>query len=327
MRLVRPDDADEAARALADWRERGVLVREETARRLAAGGGVHGAGRCGPHPARNRRPGAAATRTTTASCFPHEGTFPEPKRARLELLRATRMKPSPIFLLHHGVAPAPEGEPDMIAELDGVVSRLWRIDDPDGIDAALGGVDEPLLIADGHHRYETALRYHEEEGTEETAYVLAVLVGKDDSGLEIFPTHRVTAGAVPELDGGLVQTPLAGPGEAVSALAGDPPRPSRPSCSWSRTASRSWKRRRATSSTPRWWTTLSLEEVVYTPSAAEAERAVTSGEATAAFLVRAPTVEQVEAFARAGDAHAAEEHVLLPQADERSPLLPLRRMT
>ena len=54
---------------------------------------------------------------------------------------------------------------------------------------------------------------------------------------------------------------------------------------------------------------------------------MTSGEAAAAFLVRAPTVEQVEAFARAGETHAAEEHVLLPQADERAALLPVRRVT
>ena len=101
------------------------------------------------------------------------------------------MKPSPVFLLHHGAAPAPEGEPDLTAELEGVVSRLWRIDDPDAIAAGFAGVEEPLLIADGHHRYETALRYHEEQGTEETGHVLAVLVGKDDAGSTIFPTHRV----------------------------------------------------------------------------------------------------------------------------------------
>jgi uncharacterized protein (DUF1015 family) len=231
--------------------------------------------------------------------LPHEGTFAEPKRARLELLRATRMKPSPVFLLHHGAAPGPEGEPDLTAQLDGVVSRLWRVDDPDAIASVFTGVEEPLLIADGHHRYETALRYHEEQGTEETGHVLAVLVGKDDAGLEIFPTHRVTAGPVPEVDGGLRQTPFAGPGEAASALAGIP----------RDRAAFVLLRPEGTSlvEAPPGHVLdtalvdeLPLEAVVYTPSAAEAERAVTSGEATAAFLVRAPTVEQVEEFARAG---------------------------
>ena len=161
VRLVRPDDAEDAARALADWRERGVLVREEKPAVWLLEEeytGPDGVGRA-------RRGIVARARLDPYGdgvTLPHEGTFPEPKRARLELLRATGMKPSPIFLLHHGVAPTPEGEPDLTAELDGVVSRLWRIDDPDTITSVLAGVEEPLLIADGHHRYETALRYHEE---------------------------------------------------------------------------------------------------------------------------------------------------------------------
>jgi len=298
VRLVRPDDAEDAARALADWRERGVLVREEKPAVWLLEEeytGPDGVGRA-------RRGIVARARLDPYGdgvTLPHEGTFPEPKRARLELLRATGMKPSPIFLLHHGVAPTPEGEPDLTAELDGVVSRLWRINDPDTIASVLAGVEEPLLIADGHHRYETALRYHEEQGTEETAHALAVLVGKDDAGLEIFPTHRVTAGPVPDLDGGLQQTALAGPEEAASALA-------------------AISRDRAAFVLVRpdgaalveappghvldtaLVDELPLEAVVYTPSAAEAAKAVASGGATAAFLVRAPTVEQVEAFARAG---------------------------
>ena len=257
--------------------------------------------------------------------LPHEGTFTAPKEARLRLLEATRVKPSPIFLLHHGGAPAPDGEPDLIAELDGVVTRLWRIDDPAAIEAALGGVEGPILIADGHHRYETALRFHEEDGTEETAYVLAVLVGLDDPGLEIFPTHRLTSGAVPDLDGQFTQTPLPSPGDASAALAGvgrDHPafvllRPDGASLVEGRRLRPRHRARRS----------LSLSEVAYTASADEAERAVRSGEATAAFLVRPPTVDQVEDVRARRRAHAAEEHVLLPQADERAPALALRRVT
>ena len=162
----------------------------------------------------------------------------------------------------------------------------------------MDGVEGPLLIADGHHRYETGLSFHEEDGTEATAYVLAVLVGIDDEGLEIFPTHRMTAGAVPDLDGRFRQTPLAGPGEAASALAGvarDHPafvllRPD--GAALVEGSERALDTALVDS--------LPLSDVEYTASAAAAERAVSSGEATAAFLVRPPTVQQVEEFARAG---------------------------
>src|SRR5919198_1547744 len=80
----------------------------------------------------------------------------------------------------------PGRSPDL--ETDGV--RLWRLP-PDGIAEAFA--DRQLLIADGHHRYETALAYHQEAGTPESAYVLAVLVSLEDPGLMIFPTHRVFA--------------------------------------------------------------------------------------------------------------------------------------
>jgi uncharacterized protein (DUF1015 family) len=230
--------------------------------------------------------------------LPHEETFTAPKEARLRLLRATRLKPSPIFLLHHGGAPEPAGEPDMTAELEGVITRLWRIDDPAAIEAALTGVQGPILIADGHHRYETALRFHEEEGTEETAYVLAVLVGLDDPGLEIFPTHRLTSGAVPELDGKFTRTPLSSPGEASDALAGVAR--DHPAFVLLRPDGAALFEGGDHALDTALVDSLALSEVGYTASAAEAERAVLSGEATAAFLVRPPTVDQVEEFARAG---------------------------
>ena len=74
----------------------------------------------------------------------------------------------------------------MEATLDGVTSRLWRVTGDEEIAEALGRVEGRLLIADGHHRYETALAFHQEDGTEETGFVLAALVSRDDDGLEIF---------------------------------------------------------------------------------------------------------------------------------------------
>lgn len=295
VRLVRPERPEDAARALAEWKERGVLVREQEPavwlleEEFTGPDGV----------ARTRRGIVGRVRLEPYSSgvvLPHEGTFAEPKRGRLELLRATRTKTSPVLLLHQGSAPAPEGDPLLTAELDGVVSRLWRVSDPA---ALVGGIGGPLLIADGHHRYETALRFHEEEGREETAYVLAALVGKEDAGLEIFPTHRLTGGAVPELDGRFRRTPLRGPEEAREALAGV----ERDHAAFVlvRPGAAELVEDPAHELDTALVDALPLESVAYTASADEAERAVAEGEAAAAFLVRAPTVEQVEAFARAGE--------------------------
>jgi uncharacterized protein (DUF1015 family) len=297
VRLVRPDDPEDAARALADWQERGVLVREE----LPAVWLVEEE-YTGPDGVRRTRHGIAARVRLKpygdGVVLPHEDTFSEPKEARLRLLRATRVKPSPIFLLHHGSTPAAVGEPDLTAELDGVSSRLWRVTDPAAIEDVLARVAGPLLIADGHHRYESALRFHEEDGSDETAHVLAVLVALDDEGLEIFPTHRLTAGVVPELDGEFRQTPLTGPGEAATALSGVAR--DHPAFVLLRPEGAALVEGEDESLDTALVDSLSLSQVAYTASAAEAERAVRSGEATAAFIVRPPTVEQVESYARAG---------------------------
>jgi uncharacterized protein (DUF1015 family) len=297
VRLVRPDDPEEAARALADWQERGVLVREERPAVWLVEEEY-----TGPDDVRRTRRGVAARVRLEpygdGVVLPHEGTFSEPKEARLRLLRATGVKPSPIFLLHHGGAPAPRGEPDVTAELDEVVTRLWRVLDPDAIADVLARIEGPLLIADGHHRYESALRFHEEDGSEETAHVLAVLVAVDDHGLEIFPTHRLTSGAVPELDGELRQTPVAGLSEAETALAGLSR--DHPAFVLLRPDGAAVVEGSDGSLDTALVDSLPLSQVGYTASVADAERAVRSGEATAAFLVRPPTVQQVETYARAG---------------------------
>jgi uncharacterized protein (DUF1015 family) len=297
VRLVRPDDPDEAARLLADWRAGGVLVREERPAVWLLEEAF-----TGPDGVPRRRRGIAARVRLdpygAGEVLPHERTFSGPKEARLRLLRATRTKPSPIFMLHHGTAPAPAGEPALEAELDGVTSRLWRIDDPGEIERVLAGIEGPLLIADGHHRYESARRLHEEEGTEETAHALAVLVALDDEGLEIFPTHRLTSGPVPALNGDLTQTPLPGPADAAAALAGV--EAGRPAFVLLRPDGAVLVEGAGHALDTALVDSLPLEAVAFTPSAAGAEQAVASGAASAAFLVRPPTVGQVEEFARAG---------------------------
>lgn len=298
VRLVRPRDPAEAARLLADWRERGVLVREERPAAWILEESFPGPdGR-----PRVRRGIVARVRLepyASGVILPHERTFPRQKSDRLDLLRATRTKLSPVLLLHDGDSPEPAGEPRFTAELDGVVSRLWAVEDADAIEGILGRVGERLVIADGHHRYETALRFHEEEGSAETAFVLVALVSRFDEGLDIQPTHRLTSGPVPELDGGLQRTALGDTGEALAAL-GAVPR--------DHAAFVLLEPDGATlveADLPSLDTAvvdaLPLEGVAYTASATEAERAVAEGSATAAFLVRPPTVEQVEAFALAGE--------------------------
>jgi uncharacterized protein (DUF1015 family) len=134
---------------------------------------------------------------------PHERTHPGPKEDRLRLTRATRANLSPIFSLYDdpdGAAWAalgdaidgtrPYGES---GDTVGGASRLWRVTEPDAI-AAVEAALEPteLLIADGHHRYETARVYADEVGGEgDHRYVLMYLVALDDAGLSVFPTHRL----------------------------------------------------------------------------------------------------------------------------------------
>ena len=103
------------------------------------------------------------------------------KEGRLRLLRATRTQLEPIFLLHDGDrAVVPGRAPDL--EVGG--DRLWRVDDGPDVSAL------QLLIADGHHRYETALAFHAEDGTEASAWMMVVLVSTREEGLSELPSSR-----------------------------------------------------------------------------------------------------------------------------------------
>jgi uncharacterized protein (DUF1015 family) len=132
---------------------------------------------------------------------PHERTHPGPKEDRLRLTRATRANLSPVFSLFSdasGRAAAALGGAMQVAphaevtDDDGNTHRLWRVADPGAIaevvEAAAGA---ELLIADGHHRYETARVYAQEAGDPEAGWVLMCLVALEDPGLTVFPTHRL----------------------------------------------------------------------------------------------------------------------------------------
>jgi uncharacterized protein (DUF1015 family) len=300
VRLLNPESPAEAARLIGAWQDEGVLVREtepavwileETFPGLDGG-------------TRTRRGLVARLELlpySNGQVLPHERTFERQKDARLELLRAVRMKLSPVFLVHEGASPAiPERAPDMEATLDGVTSRVWRIAGDDAIAEALGRVAGRLLIADGHHRYETALAYHQEQGTEETGYVLATLVSRDDDGLEILPTHRLVSGEPPELDGSFRLTDIEPSAEAGTAALAGLDR-DHPAFVLLRRDSAQLAESEGAELDTAVIDRLPLEDVRYTPSAVAAEEAVRGGRADAAFLVRAPTLDQVTAVARAGE--------------------------
>jgi uncharacterized protein (DUF1015 family) len=297
VRLVRPDDVGEAARLLDSWRDEGVLVREERPAVWLLEEEFRGPDGA-PHTRRGIVARVRLEPYERGEVLPHERTFASSKGRRLPLLRATRTKLSPVLFLHGGKGPEPDGSPQLEAERDGVQSRLWSVQDPAEIERVLALVRGPLVIADGHHRYETALRFHEEEGSEETGYVLGALVSRDDPGLVILPTHRVAADAPPELDGGLRRTDVAGSSDALERLA-HLPRDRGAFIVLRRTGAELLETEGPALDTAV-VDALPLGGVSYTASAEEAERAVANGEAAAAFLVRPPTMEEVEEFARSG---------------------------
>ena len=156
----------------------------------------------------------------------HEQTLAKPKADRLDLLRATRAHFGQIFMLYsdageidallaQGTAPTTE-----VTDEYGVLNRIWKVSDPSLVDLVRGKMrDKKLIIADGHHRYETALNYRNERRaataqpvgapreraagtllraveTEEAPHELAMMtfVNMNSPGLVILPTHRVVHG-------------------------------------------------------------------------------------------------------------------------------------
>ena len=139
---------------------------------------------------------------------PHERTHPGPREDRLRLTRATRANLSPIFSLYSDPAATawnaldaarPHDPWGQFEDDDGTLHRLWRVSDADAIETVSRTLaDAELLIADGHHRYETSRVYAEEIGGEgDHRYVLMCLVALEDPGLTVFPTHRLVGGLDP----------------------------------------------------------------------------------------------------------------------------------
>lgn len=190
VHLTLDDSEDVAGTRFREWLREGILVRDaDPAAWVVAQDYV------GPDGiARTRRGVVASLRVepyANGAVLPHERTHAGPKESRLRLLRAARAQIEPIFLLYDGVPPVEE--PAAVPDLEAEGTRLWRVS---GQELPLFFASRPLLIADGHHRYETALAYADEIGLPEAARMMVVLVSTSDPGLEIFPTHRVFSGRV-----------------------------------------------------------------------------------------------------------------------------------
>ena len=140
--------------------------------------------------------------------LPHERTFPKAKADRLELLRATRTNTSPVFaLVDAGRAVSALGHaavPVATARTGEDTHRLGAVMEPDAIRSFVSALRNlRIYVADGHHRYETALTYATERGATGDAperFVLASLSTLDDPGLRILGTHRIVRGSDAALD-------------------------------------------------------------------------------------------------------------------------------
>jgi uncharacterized protein (DUF1015 family) len=282
VRLTLPDSEEEAAGDLERWRESGVLVEEDEPsywwleQEYIGPDGV----------ARVREGFVAALRTEPYEnrvVLPHERTHAGPKEGRLRLLEATRTQLEPIFLLWDGsIAVDGLGTPDLEVQEGGVTARLWRLDPEFGDALSAELADAQLLIADGHHRYETTLAFHEREGSEESAWMMVVIVPTDQEGLTIFPTHRIARSV-----NGVSGTPIDAPGDELPGLV--------------LYRDGAYELLEGQGLDPEVVDRLAPEGVTYTPYAAEAVAAVDRGEAEAAFLLRPARIEEVWEVAGRGE--------------------------
>ena len=303
VHLTLADDETEAAALWSGWLAEGILMREDEAacwwlaQDYVGPDGV----------ARTREGLVCALRAEPYDAgvvLPHERTHAGPKEGRLRLLRALRAQVEPIFLLYDGRLERPGGESVVEVDLEGVRSRLWRLqgDPPDALAAAR------LLIADGHHRYETTLAYHAEEGTEESAWLLVVIVPTEQEGLTIFPTHRIAerlgliegerpfGGTLPDDHSAAVICRTSG----TTVVTGEPGEPD-------------------TALVDR----LGLDGVTYTPYEEEAKAAVDSGAAEAAVLVRPPSVDLVRELAVRGETMPQKSTYFYPKLPSGLLFMPL----
>jgi len=199
-----------AARFLKEWRREGVLREEESPALYVYHQTFEVEGR-----SYTRKGFLARVRLEpfgVGKIFPHEQTLSGPKADRLALFNATQFNLSPIFGLY------PDAENDVLRAAEaglrdrtpleatdhlGVLNRLWPVFDGPAHTAVQGLMGQrPVFIADGHHRYETGLKFRDDleaagelQGPDDPAnFCMMMLVGMSDPGLLILPTHRLVSG-------------------------------------------------------------------------------------------------------------------------------------
>jgi uncharacterized protein (DUF1015 family) len=293
--LTLPDSEQQAAADLAAWREQGVLVEDDEPsywwlrQDYVGPDGV----------ARTREGLVAALRAQPYAdqvVLPHEKTHAAPKEGRLRLLRATRTQLEPIFLLWDGsISIDGLGEPDLAA----AEAKLWRLDPEFGEALTDELRDAQLLIADGHHRYETTLNFGE------SPWLMVVIVPTDQDGLTIFPTHRIAQSA-----NGASGTPIDKPGDELPGVVlyrGDG----------------TYELLEGDGLDPEVVAALQPQGVTYTASREEAEAAVDRGEAEAAFLLRPTQIDDVWEVARRGDVMPQKSTFFYPKLTSGLLLMPV----
>jgi len=268
VHLTLPDDEEQAGRDVVDWREQGVLARDKE-----PGYWFLSQDYVGPDGVSRTRTGLVTSLRAepyeNGVVLPHERTHSGPKEGRLRLLRATRTQLEPIFLLYEGdPLQPPAREPDLQSGGD----KLWRVEDAPSFE------NTELLIADGHHRYETAVAYAQEGGS---PYLMVALVPTEQEGLTIFPTHRMA-----EHVNGAHGTPIDEPGDDLPGVV--------------LYRDGRYELLNGDGLDVEIVERIAPHGVTYTPQRAEAVATVDRGDAEAAFLLRPTRIEDVWAVARRG---------------------------
>ena len=334
-----------AAKRLVEWQTSGVLVQDEAPAMYCYEQTYTWAGQT--YTRRAILAGVFAT-ALGEDVIPHEHTFDGPKADRLMLTQTTGTQMSPIFGFYddpqkcydllRAAAPA---EPTITGEMDDVKEALWVVTDEAAIATVQAALAEtPAYIADGHHRYSTAMNHAkalreagEIDAEHEANFVMFCLVARDDPGLLVLPTHRVLCGLVDgfsieslvgKLDGFEVQklAPGADFTDADDALSEFGPATIAlliGEDAWALTLTDPQQMVAAAPDECDAWReldvailhTLLIEkalgefqgpnfDIVYTPDGTIAKTMVTSGQADAALVLQGTPVSAVEAVADAG---------------------------
>jgi uncharacterized protein (DUF1015 family) len=351
VHLVLPDSASRAGRLFHDWRQSGILVKDAEPVLW-----WHVQDYVGPDGAEGSRSGfLSAVRLSDYSegrVRPHEQTHVSARAGQLELMQAVSANLSPVFGLYddpdcaprEALRPLATGTPAMeMRDNDGTTHRFWPVTDEAAIAAVKEAMtDREIIIADGHHRYETALAYRNERRVREgdpdedrpSDFILMHLVNLQGEGLVVYPTHRVVMGRR-EVTGEVLHafdvTEIDSPPAQVEAALDLVPADTVAFAVWrgaGRPALLCKLRDRAAVSMamtgaaapvkkidaavleavvlapllglldPAQFAT--TESIRYVRELGAATAPVDQGDASAAFLLRAPTVDQVRAVAAAG---------------------------